>query len=330
MGQQNYEQAIAAALGQVPSRFTFEARTIGSVRSNGDIKLPMNALARSRRLERGTMRLRLGRTAAHRFDLRIPPTAGPEVVTVHDLPPARFSDEGALPPWAWRSLRGKAVICPSQFAAEEIAELLHADDITVIPYGVRPSFQQPEPLPVEDLRSMGITGPFVVHAAGASIRKNLKALAFAWAEVAAVVPDVQLVLCGPEHPVRTALFSGLPRTVLPGAVPLDRVARVMAAASVVVVPSVYEGFGLPALEAMAVGTPAVVARAGALPEVVGDAALVVEPDAQGIAAGLVAVLTDDTRGRALRASGLSRSSEFRWGLAAARHIEVYERVFGRG
>jgi glycosyltransferase involved in cell wall biosynthesis len=329
MGQQNYEQAITAALVDTPSRFRFEARTVGSMRSTADVRMPVGAIARSRVLERACARVLLGRTATHRFDLRIPPSAGPEVVTVHDLPPARFPDEGSLPPWAWRSLRGKAVICPSQFAADEIRELLHADDITVIPYGVRPSFRQPEPLTADELRAMGINGPFVLHAAGASLRKNLSALAAAWVEVVAAVPDVQLVLCGPEHPARTSLFAPLPRTVLAGAVPLDRVARVMAAAQVVVVPSVYEGFGLPALEAMAVGTPAVVARAGALPEVVGDASLLVEPDADGLAEGLVAVLTDAGRARALREAGLLRSEEFRWDVAAKRHIQVYERVFGR-
>ena len=124
--------------------------------------------------------------------------------------------------------------------------------------------------------------------------------------------------------------ESLPGLVQTGALSDEDSRILLANCGALLFPSLYEGFGLPALEALAVGTAALVARAGALPEVVGDAALVVGPDARSLAAGLVEMLGDAVLRSQLRAAGLARASTFRWDTAAAAHIEVYERVFGRG
>ncbi len=99
------------------------------------------------------------------------------------------------------------------------------------------------------------------------------------------------------------------------------------AATVLAFPTLREGFGLPPLEAMACGTPVVTSNQSSLPEVVGDAALLVDPnDVDSIARGLTRVLTDDRLRSQLRAQGLARAAQFTWEHVAARTTEVYRRA----
>lgn len=231
-----------------------------------------------------------------------------------------------MPGWAQRPLRDVSVICPSQFAAGELSDLLGARDITVIPYGVRASFQRPEPATAAELGALGIRKPFFVHAAGATQRKNLAGLADAWRSAGEALPDHQLVLLGPPHPRRDELFAALPRTVLAGRIPLDTVGGVMAAAEAVVVPSIYEGFGLPALEGMAVGTPVIAVNRGALPEVCLDAAILVEPGGQSIGEAMVSIGRHEIDRDSLTRDGFERADTFSWEKAARDHLRVYERV----
>ena len=95
-----------------------------------------------------------------------------------------------------------------------------------------------------------------------------------------------------------------------------------------VIPSTYEGFGLPALEAMASGAPVVAAARGALPEVCGAAALLVEPTARGLADGLVALLTDEALASGLRHAGRERAAPYTWQRTARETIDVYRRILG--
>ena len=279
MGQQTYEASIQHAMRDLMEPgWTFRSSSVGSGRSAATYRVPQRILNHRRGAQVVGALTGRGAGLVHRFDLRVPRPRAPHVLTLHDLPPMRFPDEGHLPRWCSDPIPDVEVICPSQFAAAEVTELLGARRVTVIPYGVRPSFQQPEPLGPADLASLGITRPFFVHAAGVTRRKNLEGLADAWARVAPGLPDLELVLLGPPSGRRVELFGHLPRVVLPGKVDLDRVGRVMAAARGVVVPSIYEGFGLPALEGMAVGTPVIAVQRGALPEVCQDAALMTGPD----------------------------------------------------
>jgi glycosyltransferase involved in cell wall biosynthesis len=265
----------------------------------------------------------------HRFDLRLPPRLGREVVTVHDLPPLRFQDEGYLSQRAVTSARTAAgVICPSQFAADEVATLLRPRRVWVVPNGVGDEVATAMPLGADDLARHGIAERYVLHAGGATSRKNLEALAPAWKLVTARCPDTTLVLCGPPHPRRDRLFAGMAGVCYLGRLEPAVVARLMRSAAAVVVPSLYEGFGLPALEGMAAGVPVVAADRGALPEVCGGAALLVPATPEGVADGLLEVLTDGSRAAALRDRGPARAASFSWSSAADATLAVYEEVLG--
>ena len=330
MGQQAYERAIQEALrADYAKEFDFQRVRVASLRERiaAERRVPRRALERGGvHFATAVGRLTYRRSdLVHRFDLRLPPSPGREVVTAHDLPPLRFDDEGAVPRFlAASARRADAVIVPSSFARSEIVDLLGVDParIHVIPYGLTRVYQRPSEHP-SDERLRHIDTPFVVHAAGATKRKNLKALASAWQTIAAERPDLSLVLCGPEDARRTQAFGALDRTVLLGKISPADVAWLMHRAAAVVVPSVYEGFGLPALEGMAAGVPVVAADAGALPEVCGDGALVVPPTASALAQGLLTVLSDTALSAALRLRGVARARTFSWSVAAEHHAEVY-------
>jgi glycosyltransferase involved in cell wall biosynthesis len=329
MGQQAYETAIQAALGEASPGTDFRRVRVTSLRSGipADKRIPWNLL---NRLSPAVAARTLGRWAygapdvVHRLDLRLPPAPGPEVVTAHDLPGLRFPDEGVVPPFLGAGARrARVVIVPSTFARDELVELIGVDArrIRVIPYGLTATYAEPPGHPESGV--VAPPGPFVVHAAGATQRKNLPALAAAWREVATTHPDHHLVLCGPEDDRRTSLFAHLPRTHLVGRVPAGDVAWLMHRAAAVVVPSTYEGFGLPALEGMAAGVPVVAARRGALPEVCADAALLVESEGPALAEGLCRVLDDTDLASRLRRSGPERAATFSWQRAAEAHLDAY-------
>jgi alpha-1,3-rhamnosyl/mannosyltransferase len=248
---------------------------------------------------------------------------------VHDLPPLRFHDEGTLPRWSVTTARdARLIICPSAFAADEAATLLGAERIRIVPNGVARHFFDAAPFSVTELAALGIEGPFVLHAGGATRRKNLEGLAAAWREVAKQIPGIRLALVGPPDSRRDQAFSGSPRTVRLGHRHAGDVARLMTSAALVVVPSTYEGFGLPALEAMAAGVPVLAARAGALPEVCGDAALLAGPDPGGLAAGIQELVEDaDLRGELVK-RGRERARDFTWERSARGHLEAYGEAFG--
>jgi alpha-1,3-rhamnosyl/mannosyltransferase len=332
MGQQRYESEIQSAiLGAEHAGFTFERVPVTSARSEitGARRFPAR-INRSAPLwvSRLAGRYLYGQPRlVHRFDLRLPAATGLEVVTVHDLPPLRFGDEGRLTRSALDGARRAArIIAPSSFAAGEITAATGRTDVEVIPYGVSADYRAGTAANDAELAALGITCPFVLHAAGASDRKNLRGLAGAWSGLAPGHPELQLVLCGPPDPRRNAAFEGLRKVVLPGRLEPSAVAAVMRRATMVVVPSVYEGFGLPALEGMACGVPVVAARRGALPEVCADAALLVEPDGDSLAAGLVQVLDDRDLAADLRRRGPERAADFDWDVAASEHLRVYRDV----
>jgi glycosyltransferase involved in cell wall biosynthesis len=217
------------------------------------------------------------------------------------------------------------IVCPSRFAAEEAATLLDVASPVVIPNGVDDFFRSARPFDANDLARHGIRGRYVVHAGGATLRKNLGALADAWSRVLVEARDVSIVLCGADDARRTALFAGMERAVLLGHQDIPTIARLMSGAAAVVVPSLYEGFGLPALEGLAAGAPVVAADRGALREVCGDAAIFVEPTGTGICEGLLTVLRDSQITASLVERGRQRASIFSWDRCVGALAEVYRR-----
>jgi glycosyltransferase involved in cell wall biosynthesis len=332
MGQQQYQQQLLARLpGLLPG---FRGVTVRSLRSPlpGDVRLPLNRISRLPLPAQAMVaRLALGRADLLFRDELLIPAARREVITVHDLAPLRFDDEGVdnVPRYGPQSVRrARAVICPSEFSAGEVRDLLGAQDVQVIPNGIDDVLLRSDP-PTSQLkdhlrRRFGLPDRFVLHSGGATKRKNLVALAAAWSLVHARDPGTALVLCGPPDPRRDLLFDELPGARILGHVAREEQLDLMRAATVVVVPSLYEGFGLPALEAMAAGTAVVAARRASLPEVCGAAALLCEPDAAALGGALCAVLDDAALRARLERAGRERAALFTWDRSARRHAEVLQ------
>jgi alpha-1,3-rhamnosyl/mannosyltransferase len=332
MGQQIHESALQAALHrQLGDRWTIADRVLVPMRSGPGVgrRLPQRLVrAAPYSLATAIGSLAYGRAdVVHRLDLRCPPSGRREVLTIHDLPPLRFGDEGSLPQWAARSARAAtAVICPSEFAAEEVRNLLGVGRVHVVPNGVDSNLAEAQPLSQPELANLGLGEPLVLHAGGATARKNLEMLAGAWPDVLAEHPGAFLALCGPSHQRRNELFSELRNVRYLGHCQPMFVARLMRAATAVVVPSTYEGFGLPALEAMTAGTTVVATACGALPEVCADAALLVRPETAEIAAAIGEALAGGGEIERLRAAGRARAATFSWERAARETAAVYEDV----
>lgn len=332
MGQQVYEREVSARAQDALGPDVEVARSVTrSLRSPlpGTARLPHRLLRDAPtglRLAVGAAMYR-GADVVHRMGMSLPPARVPEIVTVHDTVAWRFPDESSPETFAATELRrARAVVSVSRFAADDVAEHLGLDRVHVIHNGVDERFFDARPVSAESLRGLGVTGPYVLHAGGSSTRKNLEGLADAWPKVRARFPGVSLVLSGPPSERRDRLFGPLDGAVRVGRVPDDVVPGLLAGAEALVVPSLYEGFGLPALEGMAVGTPVVAADRSSLPEVCGDAAVLVEPDGPALAAGLEHVLSGGGEVDRMVARGRERASRFTWDASAAAHARLWHDV----
>lgn len=273
----------------------------------------------------------------HSLSLAYPAPAGrPAVYTIHDLPPARFPDEGRLPCWAKEAAQAAAaIVTPSEFAKSELVSLLGLPEerVHVVANGYEKIVFHLG-VPAADpamLAMLGIHGPFLLYSGGFTRRKNVRALLEAWAQIAPSFPDLSLVLAGPTEPLAAVMAeTPAPSVVLAGY--LDRAAlpRVLKAATALVYPSIYEGFGLPPLEAMALGVPVVAVRASAVPEVTGDCA-VLAPDGMpgSLAAAMQSLLEDTARADSLSRRGPAQADRFSWEDHAAQVLQIYGSIAAR-
>jgi len=332
MGAQAYQEQVAgraaSALAVVDERDWRTRRLVfRSMRSElqGNRRLPIGRVARASARQRRALGrvLYAGDAVTHRMNLELPPSSHADVITVHDVVAWRFPDESAPVPAAIEEARrAAAVICVSEFSAREAVELLGIRDPHVVHNGVDMRFFDAVPLDTATRRVNGLPERYVLHAGGATRRKNLEALAEAWPLVHRERPGLELVLAGPPHSKRTALFEGMPGTRLVGRLPDDVMPGLVASAEVVVVPSLYEGFGLPALEAMAANVPVVAAATSSLPEVVGDTGILVDPTGAGIAGGLLDATSGDAIAALVRAAR-ERAGRFTWERCAEEHARVW-------
>jgi glycosyltransferase involved in cell wall biosynthesis len=252
------------------------------------------------------------------------------VVTIHDLSflhdyafPGRKGWERMVP---WSVRRAAKVIVPTEAVATEVAERfdLAGERIAVTHEGVAPVFFGATPLSEHVLAEMGIGRPFAIAAGTIEPRKNLARLLEAWSSVGPG-SGWTLVVAGPK-----GWGPGLPKTpgvVTTGWVGDETLPGLLAAADLFCYPSLYEGFGLPPLEAMAAGTACLVGDYSAAEEVVADAAVRVDPlDVGAIAEALEALMGDDSHRRALAVTGKARAAGFTWEGNAAATIDVYRSV----
>ncbi|MBW3594202.1 MAG: glycosyltransferase family 4 protein [Actinobacteria bacterium] len=265
----------------------------------------------------------------HGTNFVLPPTKVPGVVTIHDL---SFLRDDAFPgaaSWArmvpWSIERAARVVTITEAVADEIVDHYGTsrDKVVVTHLGVAPVFFGATPLADAALQRLGITRPFVLAAGTLEPRKNLPRLLEAWDFLGPDRHGWSLVLAGPK-----GWGPSLPHTpdvVLTGWVGDETLPGLLAAADVFAFPSLYEGFGLPPLEAMAAGTACLVGAYTAADEVVGDAALVVDSvDVSAMADGLRRLIADDALRRAYALAGKARAAAFTWERTGARTIEAYQ------
>ncbi|MEW9527118.1 glycosyltransferase family 4 protein [Microbispora sp. NPDC049125] len=270
----------------------------------------------------------------------------PTVATVHDL--TSFTDPDQHDPARasfFRSATRTAVryanrvIVPSKATREELVRVLGADPtrIDVAYHGVDPAlFHPPSDREVRRVADrVGLHGhPYVAYLGLLEPRKNVANLirGFGGAVAHLASPPALVLAGGPawDEEVNAALAALPPKAKVlrPGYLPFSDLRGFLGGALVVALPSRGEGFGLPVLEAMACGAPVLTTHRSSLPEVGGEAVAYTEPDIDGIAAALRALLESPDRRAALSEAGVDRAQEFTWQRSAEAHLVSYQRAVG--
>jgi glycosyltransferase involved in cell wall biosynthesis len=249
------------------------------------------------------------------------------------------------------ALRAAAIITPSEFTRLEFLRLFNRDHdhVHVVHDGVGPPFRAISKTKAHRVaEEFGLTRRFLLYVGTRERRKNVIGLVKINALIKERLGDIMLAVVGMRPSIEaagvhgTSAWSGGEVERLThqlglwsdvrflGSIEVQKLVALYSAAEALVFPTLYEGFGLPALEAMACGTPVVASSRGAIPEVVGDAGILVNPDDHGGFADAVAALVSDAeRGMALRTRGFERAAQFTWQATAKRTLEVYRAAVER-
>jgi len=268
------------------------------------------------------------------------------VVTIHDcihlmFPqylPNRFAFLYARGSIAAASRRATRVLTVSESSKRDILRFVDTPpekiDVIYNAYDERFAVEPCEQDVVRVRERYQLRDPFVLYAGNVKPHKNLGRLIEAFDLVRRQgLDNLKLVLIGDDISKYAALRRAVHQHQLHqhvrflGYLPEETLAVMYRLASVFVFPSLYEGFGLPPLEAMASGTPVVTSNMSSLPEVTGDAAVLVDPyDPRAIADGIYRVITDEALRRDLRARGLARAKQFSWEASVRRVRDIYGQV----
>ncbi len=263
------------------------------------------------------------------------------VFTLHDLIFLRYP-EYHLPYNRWyltfsmpRYLKAaQVIITPSEWSRQDALKFYHLPEskIKVIPEASAPVFQ-----PTSDVVRLAeirakyhLPEKFILHVGTIEPRKNLARLLDAFKLLLSDVPDLRLVLIGKKGWLYAPFFKQLQndglteQVIFPGFVDETDLPAIYQLATVFVYPSLYEGFGLPPLEAMACGTPVVSSNSSSLPEVVGDAGVLIDPtDTQALYQAIHRLLNDVNLQADLRQRGLRQAQQFSWRKA----VDALEKVY---
>jgi glycosyltransferase involved in cell wall biosynthesis len=278
------------------------------------------------------------------FDMPLLPLY-PSIVTIHDLIyylypdqcPSKIAHYYARFMLRQATRKASLLITDSEYSKRDLIAHFQvpAEKIQVIfpaaDQRAHPS-QSPE---TSVVKKYGITKPYILYVGKHHPYKNIRTLLHAFNVHKNIYERFQLVIAGKKDLRRKdlyqeaeALYAGQ-AIVFTDFVSEDDLFELYRQARLFVFPSLYEGFGLPPLEAMACGVPVITSTAASLPEVVGDAAIQVEPlDVQGFADAMQSVLTDESLWQEFQWKGLQQAQYFSWDTAAQQLLEIYER-FGR-
>lgn len=268
---------------------------------------------------------------------------GKVLVTLHDLIhllfPQYFSSKKVF--FAKRLLqrvgaRAERIIADSDSTRNDFLRLLPeaADKTTVIPIGVDGKFTQLPLQDVESFRKAKGVERFILFVGNRKPHKNLIGLLRAFTEIREKVRDYRLVVIAngdvKDCEIEEQANRLGDRIIEPGPVNDGELVLYYNAATLLVCPSLYEGFGLAPLEAMACGCPVITSNTSSLPEVVGDAGIMTDPnDVEALAGEMIRVLTDPTLRAEMSEKGLARARLFSWEKCARETIGVYEEIAGR-
>jgi glycosyltransferase involved in cell wall biosynthesis len=358
-GVSNYVEAVLTHLGQIDRTNRYTIYTTRGL-TNNDLDLPANFQVRPSLFPTINPRIRIpweqllaplllrfNRADVFHGVLNVAPLLCPvpTVITIHDLAFLTFPQtfrrvNRAYLTWATKvsAKRAARILVVSEATRQEVIRLLGIPpEKVIVTYNAADArFRPPAPAELAAFRRrQGLPERFILFIGTLEPRKNLPTLFDAYATIAKSI-DAPLIIGGGKGWLYDPIFArakelGLgDRIRFAGFLPAEELHLWYAAATVFVLPSLYEGFGMPLLEAMACGTPVIGSSSSSLPEVIGDAGLIVSPtDSNALGMAMLQLLRDADLRAELRQRGLQRAQRFSWQTTAERTLTAYQAAAAR-